>query len=398
MTDQQSDATSADVLVIGAGVIGLGIAWRCRQRGLSVLVIDPSPGSGASTTAAGLLAPVTELTYGELDLLQLGIDSLRRYPDFAAELSATTGIDVGYRPCGTVETAWDGADLARLKDLYALQTSLGLSAELVTSRELRQLEPALAPGLPGGLLAADDHQVDNRLLHQALLAAVGAHLVGERALEVVRSGDRVSGVRLADGRELASSTVVLAAGSWASAVAGTGTGSGSGTGSGGGAGVGGVPVRPVKGQTLRLRVPDSGFLRHVVRGNVKGSRVYIVPRASGEIVIGASSEEVGFDVSPRAGAIYELLRDAQSLVPELGEARFDEVSTSLRPASPDNAPILGPAGPDGLILAVGHYRNGILLTPVTADAIAELVATGIAPPVIAPFGLERFSVPSPVAP
>jgi glycine oxidase len=376
MTHPQQPVASTDVLVVGGGVIGLGIAWRCLQRGLTVSVLDPAPGSGASTTAAGLLAPVTELNYGELDLLRLGVESARRFPGFAAELTATTGIEVGYRACGTVQAAWDGADIATLTDLHALQTSLGLSAQLLTGRELRQLEPALAPGLPGGLLAADDHQVDNRLLHEALLAAVAPRLVTERVLELTSSSDRVTGVLLADGRRLTASTVVMAAGSWTGDI---------------GAVPVAVPVRPVKGQTIRLHCAEPGLLGHIVRGDVKGSRVYIVPRANGEIVVGASSEEVGFDVTPRAGAVYELLRDAQSLVPALGETRFGEVSTSLRPASPDNAPIIGPAGVPGLIIATGHYRNGILLTPVTADAVAELIATGTAPAVVEPFGMDRFA-------
>jgi glycine oxidase len=348
--------SSSDVIVIGAGVIGLGIAWRLQQRGLAVTVVDPAPGSGASTTAAGMLAPVTELNYGELDLLHLGVESARRYPGFVAELESATGLELGYRQCGTVVAAWDGADIAGLRDLHALQTKLGLRAELVTGRELRRLEPALAPGLPGGLFAADDHQVDNRRLHAALWRVVGS-VVAERVTGLVRLGDRVTGVRLRSGDVISAPTVVLAAGAWSGSLAD-------------------VAVRPVKGQTLRLTMPGDPLLTHIVRGSVKGSRVYVVPRADGEIVVGASSEEVGFDLHPRAGAIYELLRDAQSLVPALGEARFREVSTSLRPAAPDNAPIIGRSTElDGLVLAVGHYRNGILLTPITADLVSELIVT-----------------------
>jgi glycine oxidase len=371
--------SGSDVLVVGAGVIGLAIAWRCRQGGLTVTVVDPAPGSGASATAAGMLAPVTELNYGELDLLRLGIESARSYGDFAAELSAATGIDVGYRRSGTVVAAWDGADLAVLRDLHALQTSLGLTAQLITGRDLRDLEPAIAPGLPGGLLAADDHQVDNRRLLDALLQVNRDSLVAQRVLELTRSGDRVSGARLADGQVVSGGVVVLAAGAWSGSLAG-------------------VAVRPVKGQTLRLHLPGERLLTHVVRGSVKGSRVYVVPRdtvSGGEIVVGASSEETGFDLHPRAGAIYELLRDAQSLIPALGEAQFSEVSTSLRPAAPDNAPIIGPsAESDGLIIATAHYRNGILLTPITADTVADLILTGVTPDSIAPFAPGRFAAVS----
>ena len=159
----------SDVIIVGAGVIGLGIAWRCAQRGLDVTVVDPAPGSGASTTAAGMLAPVTELHYGEQALLKLNLDSARRYPAFADELSAVTGLSVGYRRTGTVSVGWDAADLAALRDLRAFGETLGVSSEMLTSQDLRRLEPALAPGLPGGLLAHDDHQVDSRALHAALL-------------------------------------------------------------------------------------------------------------------------------------------------------------------------------------------------------------------------------------
>ena len=212
--------SGSDVLVVGAGVIGLAIAWRCRQRGLTVTVVDPAPGSGASTTAAGMLAPVTELNYGELDLLRLGIESARRYPDFAAELAAATGIDIGYRRTGTVVAAWDGADLATLRDLHALQTSLGLTAELITGRELRELEPALAPGLPGGLLAADDHQVDNRRLHDALLQVNRDRVVaaaGARADPIRRPGHRRPSRRRPACCPPA--LVVLAAGAWSGSLA-----------------------------------------------------------------------------------------------------------------------------------------------------------------------------------
>lgn len=364
--------SSSDVLIVGGGVIGLSIGWRLARRGIAVTVVDPAPGSGATWTAAGMLTPATELHYGEQPLLQLGLESARRYPGFVAELQDATGVDVGYRRDGTIVSAWDTADLDGLRDLQEFGRSLGLSTELVTGRELRELEPALASGLPGGLVAADDGQVDPRQLVQALLAALehaGARLLRERVAQV--GGGRVT---LAGGDQLSAATVVLAAGAWSGQVPGVpGTA---------------APVHPVKGQTLRLHgeVP----LRHVVRGVVRGSPVYLIPRTSGEIVVGASSEEAGFDVHPRAGAIYELLRDAQALVPVLGEATFDEVSTSLRPGSPDNAPLIGPTGEDGLIVATGHYRNGILLAPVTADGVAELVATGATPEVLAPFAPSRF--------
>jgi glycine oxidase len=363
-----------DVVVIGAGAIGSATAWRCAQRGLSVALVDPDPTRGAWRTAGGMLAPITELHYTESALLRLNLDSVARYPSFVAELTEATGLPTGYRECGTVEVAWDGADLRALQDLHTFGTSLGLTSHLLTARELRTLEPSLAPGLPGGLLAEFDHQVDPRLLHAAQLRAaldLGVTIHASGAHVETRDG-RATGVILDDGTALAAGAVVLAAGAWSGQLASVG-------------------VRPVKGQTLRLRLPGAARLTHVVRATVKGSQVYIVPRADGRLAVGASSEEVGFDLTPRAGAIYEMLRDAQSVVPELSEAVLEEVCTGLRPGSADNAPLIGRSDVAGLLHATGHYRNGILLTPVTADAIAQLVAEGAVPDVVAPFAPSRLS-------
>ena len=381
---------TSDVVIVGAGAIGSAVAWRCAQRGLSVSLVDPGPLRGAWHTAAGMLAPITELHYTETPLLRLGLDSLARFPAFAAEISDETGRSVGFQACGTVAVAWDSADLSALRDLHAFAAGLGVEASLLSGRELRALEPALAAGLPGGLLAPGDHQVDSRLLHAALLSACGQRGVRRviASASVVVDGSRATGVQLDDGSTIAADHVVIAAGSWSGSIVG-------------------VPVehaarvRPVKGQTLRLRLPGAPRLGHVLRGTIKGSPIYLVPRADGRIVVGASSEENGFDQQPRAGAVYELLRDAQSVVPELSEAILEEVSTGLRPGSPDNAPLVGPSGVDGLIHATGHYRNGILLTPVTADGVAALIADGVLPAVLHPFVPTRFAAmgnPGPLSP
>lgn len=380
-----SETGTSDVIVIGGGVIGAAVAWRCAQRSLSVTVVDPQPHRGAWHTAAGMLSPATELHYAEAPLLALNRNALARYPAFTAELTQLTGRPTGFRRCGTIAIAWDGADLAELHKLHAFGRTFGVEATLLTGRELRELEPALAAGLPGGLLAPGDHQVDPRLLHAALLAAAERAGVqrrrGQARLDVV--GGRAVGVHLDDGTELSAATVVLAAGAWSARTEGLPAEFT-------------PPVRPVKGQTLRLRLPGEPRLRHVVRGSIKGVPIYVVPRADGQLVVGASSEEVGYDVSPRAGAVYELLRDAQSILPELAEATLEEVCTGLRPGSPDNAPIIGPSGLPGLIHATGHFRNGILLTPVTADGVAELIATGELPEVLAPFAPvpSRQAVPA----
>jgi glycine oxidase len=326
-----------------------------------------------------MLAPVSELQFGETPLLRLNLASAARYPGFVEELSAASGRQVGYVRCGTVVAGWDAADLAALRAVREYAMSLGRHLELLTGRELRAAVPALVAGLPGGLFAPDDHQVDNRLLHQALLVAAtrtGVKLVPSRVARISLTGDRVTGVLLDDGRRLTAGAVVVAAGAWS-------------------AGMGlppaaRPPVRPVKGQTLRLRLPEQPVLPHIVRGSVRGSPVYVVPRADGGLVVGASSEDAGFDLQPRAGAVYELLRDAQALLPILAEAQFLEVSTSARPGTPDNAPLIGRTRIDGLLLATGHYRNGILLTPITADGVTAVLVDGALPAELAPFHPGRF--------
>ncbi|REE99559.1 glycine oxidase ThiO [Thermomonospora umbrina] len=370
-----------DVVIIGAGVIGSAIAWRAATRGLRVTVIDPDPASGASHVAAGMLTPVSELTYGEEPLLHLGIASRDRYASFVAELEDASGLETGYRSDGILEVAFDTDDLAFLDDLRRFQESLGITTEALNGRECRRLEPMLAPSVRGGLLAPRDGSVDPRRLTAALLAACrneGVRLVRERAAGVIVEHDTAVGVRLDDGGEVRAAKVVLAAGAWSNDLAGLPEGA--------------VPeVRPVKGQVVRLRtrVP---FLRRTTRGVVRGSSIYLVPRADGEIVVGATQEEMGFDTTVTAGGLWQLLRDARELLPGITELEFVEVSAGLRPGSPDNAPVLGAGALDGLFLASGHFRNGVLLTPITADVMAEILADGTVPEVAAPFAPGRFGV------
>jgi glycine oxidase len=368
----------ADVVVVGGGVIGLGIAWRARQRGLTVTVADPAPGRAASWAAAGMLAPVTEVHYGEEPLLRLNLDSAERYPAFVGELEELAGTTVGYRPCGTLAVAADAGDSAVLDDLFEFQQRLGLSVERVSAREARRLEPGLSPTTRGGLLVDHDHQVDNRLLGAALLAAcrrTGVEIVAETTTEVTADAGRATGVVLDGGRALGAGTVVLAAGCWSARIPGAPA----------------LPVRPVKGQILRLEhSAEPPYLSHNVRGIVQGSSLYVVPRASGEIVVGATVEEQGFSTAVTAGGVYQLLRDAHVLLPDIGELTLAETHAGLRPGTPDNAPLLGPTAVPGIVAATGHYRNGILLTPVTADTIADLLATGRLPDLIAPFSPLRF--------
>ncbi len=370
-----------DVVVVGGGVIGLSVAWRSAGRGLEVTVVDPAPARGATWAAAGMLAPVTEVHYGEEALLRLNLSSAAAWPSFAASLEEASGRQVGYRPCGTLAVAMDGGDRALLEDLYRYQLSLGLDPQLLSSRECRSLEPFLAPGIRGGLLAPGDHQVHNRLLAQALEVAVeraGVRLVRDRVTTVLVDAGRVAGVALATGEHLSTGTVVLAAGCWTGQIAGLPDGAL-------------PPVRPVKGQILRLKGPaQAPLLGRNLRGLVAGNHLYLVPRADGTVVVGATVEEQGFDVTVRAGAVADLLRDARALMPALDELELAETWAGLRPGSPDNAPIIGPSALPGLVVATGHYRNGILLTPVTADSLASVLAGDGVPQVIAPFSPDRF--------
>ncbi|MGZ0202934.1 glycine oxidase ThiO [Streptomyces sp. RM1] len=380
MPSRTSD--TSDVLVVGGGIIGLVTAWRAAQRGLATAVVDPTPGGGAAQVAAGMLAAVTELHHGEETLLALNLRSARRYPEFAAELTEASGRDLGYRRCGTLAVALDADDRAQLRELHALQQRCGLESQWLSGRECRRLEPMLAPGVRGGLRVDGDHQIDPRRLAAALLTAceragVVFHRVWAERLDV--AGGRAAGVTTADGTALAAGRVVLAGGSLSGRLAG-------------------VPrevlppVRPVKGQVLRLTVPQrcAPFLSRTVRAVVRGGQVYLVPRENGELVVGATSEELGWDTTVTAGGVYELLRDAHELVPGITELPLTETRAGLRPGSPDNAPLLGPSGLDGLLLATGHHRNGVLLTPVTGDVMGRLLGDGELPQEARPFTPQRF--------
>jgi glycine oxidase len=309
-----------------------------------------------------MLCPVTEVHYGEEPLLALTLESARRWSSFAAEVEAASGLDVGYRTDGTLAVAFDEDDLRALEELLRFQQSLGLAVERLRSRECRAFEPQLSPRVRGGLFVSGDHQVDNRKLVAALLEACA------------RAGVRFEHRRVDALSSVSADRVVLAAGSWSAALDA-------------------VPVRPVKGQIVRLRFdPDDAPLSHNVRGFAEGRSVYLVPRVDGELVVGATVEEQGFDTSVTAGAVHDLLRAATDLVPGVAELELVESIAGLRPGTPDNAPVIGVSPRDRrVVYATGHYRNGILLTPVTADAVASMLTDEVVPAVVAPFGVERFS-------
>ena len=377
-----SSVRSTDVAVIGGGAIGLACAWRIAEHGLRVAVIDPSPGRGASWAAAGMLAPVTEVHHGEEALLQLNLASSDLYPRFIDELEEATGMSPGYRRCGTLMVARDRDDNLALEDLYRFQLGLGLSVERLKSSDCHHLEPALSPGVRGGILVRGDHQVDNQALLTALeeaCARCGVSFLPTHAEAIIVEHDRVVGVALPAGDGLRCDHLVLAAGAWSASLRGLPPQAR-------------PPLRPVKGQLLHLRTPAAAASRGVplTGHNIRGLDVYLVVRGDGRVVIGASTEERGFDTSVTAGAILELLRDAYELVPGIHELELTETVAGLRPATPDNAPLIGAGALEGLVMATGHYRNGILLTPITADAIAELVTSSTLLESVEPFSPGRF--------
>jgi glycine oxidase len=358
-----------DVVVVGAGVIGLSIAWSAARAGLAVTVRDPALAApvptgedgSASWAAAGMLAPVTEVHYGEEALLALNRAAAERWPAFAAELETAAGAPIGYRTSGTLSIARDGDDLAVLDDLAEYQAKLGLDVERLRAREARRLEPALSPRIRGGLHVRGDHSVDNRALVTALRAAA------ERAGVVLdpRGVDGPDELAALDANQ-----VVVAAGAGSARL------------------LPDLPVRPVKGQLLHLRGPEP-----LIRRTVRGADAYLVPRADGRLVVGASVEERGFDRRVTAGAVHELLRAARELLPDVDELELTGVAVGLRPGSPDNAPLLGvvpAAGGRPVLVATGHYRNGVLLSPLTGELIAELLVADAVPELARPFAPDRF--------
>ncbi len=372
------------VAIIGAGVVGLGIAWRLAARGVKVSVFDrAAAGAGATHAAAGMLAACAEAEPGEEALVALGRDSQARWPAFAAELEQASGIDVELRREGTLVIALTADDQARLFHHLEFQKKLDLPLQWISAAETRRREPHLAGKLAGAVFSPQDHQVDNRKLALALAAAAkaaGAAIHEHQPVAAISSrGRRVDGIVLADGTRHAADVVVLAAGAWSRGIAGS---------------IADVapqslpPVRPIKGQMLALRMDKAApLVSHVIWG----PGIYLVPRLDGRLIIGATVEERGFDSTLTAGGLLTLLEAAWRAVPAIEELPIDEMWVGHRPGSRDDAPILGPGPLDGLVYATGHHRNGILLAPVTADSIARLVLDGTLDPAIRPFGIERFT-------
>ena len=366
-------------MIIGAGVIGLGIAWRLAHAGCSVTVYDRAEaGRGASWAAAGMLAAAVETEPGEEELLVLTLASQRMWPSFARELEAVSDISVGYRDEGTIVVALTRDDAEHLRHICDFQKSLGLELQWLSGAEARRREPHLRPGIPAAVWSPRDHQVENRWLTQALGEAARRAGVALRehvpVREVEVAGGRARAVLTDHGRDPAD-VVILAAGAWSREIAGIPSAHL-------------PPVRPIKGQMLALRMdPSAPLLRHVVWA----PRSYLVPRRDGRLVVGGTVEERGFDDTLTAGGLLALLEGAWRAVPAIEELPIAETWVGFRPGSRDDAPMLGPSGIDGLIVATGHHRNGILLTPITVETVSAYVLTGRLPEIVEPFTPERFS-------
>jgi glycine oxidase len=369
-----------EVLIVGAGVIGLGIAWRLASAGARVRVYDKGrAGGGASHAAAGMLAACAEAEPGEEPLVALGRASQALWPAFAAELQDVTGVDVELRQEGTMVLALTADDQAQILHHFEFQKQLGLPVEWINAAEVRRREPHLGSRLAGALWSPQDHQVDNRRLATALKAAAAASGVQicehQEIRKVAVAGGRTHGVILADGTAVGADVVVVAAGAWSRDIGGLPPDAR-------------PPVRPIKGQMLALRMDARApLITHVVWA----PGVYLVPRRNGRLIVGATVEEKGFDEALTAGGLLTLLEAAWRAVPGIEELAVEEMWVGHRPGSRDDAPILGPAGVTGLLYATGHHRNGILLAPITADAIARVVTSGVVDEAIMPFDPARFA-------
>jgi glycine oxidase len=364
------NSTTTETVIVGAGVAGLTAAWNLHKAGQSVTVVDPEPGMGASRAAAGMIAAVSEVMYQHRTMRDLMTSSAALYPPLVDELTDLLGHDVGYRGTETLDIGAHPADRDYFADLAEVQRGAGMTVEQITTRQARKLEPALSPAISGAFLVAGDHQINPRRLVPALIEALertatpaaSFTLVRQRAVAVVRDGGTVTGVRLEDGTEIHAATTLLCPGVSLDTVGGLPEAAA-------------VKLRPVHGDVLRahLRPGQPPLLERTVRGQVNGKPVYLVPRTDGEIVIGATEREDGFDGVVLEGA-YQLLRDAQVLVPGAADLELTEILARARPGTPDDLPYIGRLdGVDGLVVSTGYSRHGILLAPLGGHLAAGLV-------------------------
>ena len=358
-----SSSSNPGVVVVGGGVIGLAIAWRLAREGAAVTVVDRGQaGRAASWVAAGMLAPISEASFDDHDHVTFARASMARFPSFIAELEHDADAPVSLDTRGTLVVARDRDDAEYIRRAYEYRRAIGLPVEWLTGSEAREAEPVLSPRIVGAMAIPDDHQIDTRAFMTALVRACarrGVTLMENTSVRrIVVAHGRATGVETASGR-VDADTVVLAAGAWS-------------------ASIDGVPAPWVAPGAARQGAARAAAARRAVplAHVIRAPRAYLLPKHDGTIVVGATQEEMGFDVTPTAGGVSDILRHAWELVPGIYDLPFDGVEVGLRPGSRDNHPIIGATGVRGLVMATGHFRHGILLAPATADAVADGIARG----------------------
>lgn len=373
-------------IVIGGGIIGLSIAWELSRRGQTVTVLERDRiGLHASRAAAGMLAAVAELGFEEFDLYALCAQSVRQWPSYARDLESDSGLAVDYRSVGTIVAARDRDAAAGMRRAFEFQREHDFDVTWLTRDEALDREPFLSPNIAAAMFAQEDHSVDNRAVVRALAAAIRARggTIRENApVREVRFGSGQPEVWIGNGTDETDETmvtfsaeqIVLAAGPWSRDIPGLPEAAR-------------PPVRPVKGQILELRMQPPFALEHVVRGK----RAYLVPRSDGRLIVGATSEEMGFDLDITAGGLWSILDGAWELVPGIMDLPVLSTDVGLRPASRDHQPLIGWSGTPGLFVATGHYRHGIMLSAATAHAAADALTGGSLPELFRPFDPTRFA-------
>lgn len=365
------------ICIIGGGVIGLSVGWQLARKGAEVEVFERDiAGRGAGWVAAGMLTPQAELGFEEIELFRFMRKSLELYPKLLDELKEDSGMDVKMDRCGSLFVGFDRDDTTRLRRLYDFREKINLPAKWLSGSEAKELEPMLSPKCTCGLWMPDDAQVENRDLLSSLQTAFrkkGGHIHEiANVISVNIENSKVKGIKVND-KYVEVSNLVVAAGAWSKQLKG-------------------IPehllppVRPVKGQIMSLRMEGENRVAHAIRGR----DVYLVPKADGRLIVGASNEEMGFDTNPTAGEIYRLLERAWETVPGIYEYPIEEIQVGLRPGSRDHEPIIGDSDIGGLYFATGHYRSGILLTPITAYELSEWIISGKKSKLLAPYQLSRF--------
>jgi glycine oxidase len=363
--------------IIGGGIVGLACGWQLVKKGFHVEILEKEKEfKGAAWVSAGMLAPQAELGFEEFDYFSLCMKSLDMYPSFLTELEKDSGIHVPLKKCGTLMAAFDRDQTERLKRIKDFRLKVNMPGKWLTGSEAKELEPLLSPKCTCGLLFEEDAEVDNRKLLEALKQAfinLGGKLYEEHTVESVNIVNGKAESLHFHGIDAKYDKILIAAGSWLPKIKGLEF-------------LADCFIKPVKGQIISLKASPEFDLKYAVRAN----DVYIVSKSDGRIIIGASVEDFGYDRTITAGAVYTLLENAWEAIPGIYELEMLGVEAGLRPGSMDNQPMLGETGIENLFIAGGHYRSGVLLAPITAYNMANIVAGEKYAEEIDKFSVKRF--------